>query len=258
MMKKLFPALLAGILILNLQAFAAGSQPVSVIGRGIPAQGPGPGAPTAQTAAAVPDGISLPEEAEVLITVESGKGEVSGTLKLYTKNAQSGDGTVWTEILSTTAMLGKNGLGKEKEGDNKTPLGVFKMNTPFGIKDALPGFPANYLKVGKNHYWCGDSDSELYNRMADASGSVSFSKSESEHLTDYAGYYDYCIDTGYNPEGTPHKGSALFLHCVVRGQTTHGCIAIPEADMIETLKHYREGRTYIAIYDRENLSSILK
>ena len=58
--------------------------------------------------------------------------------------------------------------------------------------------------------------------------------------------YHYCIDTGYNPEGTPYKGSALFLHCSA-GKNTGGCIAIPEAAMTEILRHYQEGSTYILL-----------
>ena len=259
MKKVLFTALIVSALCFSMQAFAAAPAQTSVITNGImpkgPGIGPGPGAPQAS----IPEAVNVPETAKVLVTVESGMGETSGMLKLFTKTGtQQAGASLWTEVLSTKAMLGKNGLGKEKEGDNKTPMGVFKMNTPFGIKDALPGFPENYLKVNKNHYWCGDSASAAYNKLVDASAGVSFSRSASEHLIDYAGYYDYCIDSGYNPDGTPYKGSALFLHCAVGGQTTHGCIAIPEKDMIEVLKHYREGDTYIAVYDRADPTAVCR
>ena len=33
-------------------------------------------------------------------------------------------------------------------------------------------------------------------------------------------YYNYCIDTGYNVEGTPYKGSAIYLHCVVNNENS--------------------------------------
>ena len=60
---------------------------------------------------------------------------------------------------------------------------------------------------------------------------------------------------GYNPEGTPHKGSALFLHCSM-GINTGGCIAIPEEIMIEIMRSYREGHTYIAIGDQANMQAL--
>lgn len=197
--------------------------------------------------------IDVPEDAEVLVIVE-GSG-LDAAVSAYKKDTEGG---AW-ELLTLTSegKLGRKGLGKEVEGDEKTPMGIFKMNTPFGIKDALEGFPDNYIKVTPDLYWNGDSDSELYNRLVSTNTYDDFNKSKSEHLIDYAGYYNYCIDTGYNPEGTPHKGSALFLHCSM-GINTGGCIAIPEETMIQILREYKEGKTYIAIGDVTDMQKLYR
>ena len=43
----------------------------------------------------------------------------------------------------------------------------------------------------------------------------------------YAGYYDYAIDAGFNPNGIKNQGSALFLHCSGEfKEYTSGCVAI--------------------------------
>lgn len=166
--------------------------------------------------------------------------------------------TGWQLILSTPeGKLGRKGLGKQVEGDEKTPIGIFKMNTPFGISDALEGFPDNYLKVDSNYYWNGDSDSPLYNKLCNVTSYNDFNKAKSEHLINYGGYYNYCIDSGYNPEGTPHLGSAIFLHCSM-GENTGGCIAVPESCMIDIMKNYIEGKTYIAIGDVSDMSGLYK
>ena len=39
----------------------------------------------------------------------------------------------WEMIMTTPGFIGKNGLGKVKEGDNKTPVGSFKFDYAFGI-----------------------------------------------------------------------------------------------------------------------------
>ena len=104
-------------------------------------------------------------------------------------------------------------------------------------------------------YWNGDSASPLYNRLVSTDTYDDFSRSKSEHLIDYGGYYNYCIDMGYNPEGTPHRGSALFLHCSM-GINTGGCIAIPEDVMTEIMRTYREGKTYIAVGDKADMASL--
>ena len=50
----------------------------------------------------------------------------------------------WQQIMSTPGFIGKNGLGKEKEGDNKTPVGVFKFNYALGIAPD-PGCQIPYI-----------------------------------------------------------------------------------------------------------------
>ena len=192
------------------------------------------------------DKINIPADSQVLITLAGSSTLDTGELNVYTK----GDDGAWKTVYEgIRAKYGMNGLYKEKEGDSKTPVGVFKMNTPFGIADSVEGFPDNYIKVDPDMYWNGDSASDRYNKLVNAKEYTAFDRSASEHLINYSGYYDYCIDTGYNYEGTPYRGSAIFLHCVVNDEHTHGCIAIPKEYMTEIMKLYSEGNTYIAIYD---------
>lgn len=192
------------------------------------------------------DKINIPADSQALITLAGSSTLDTGELNVYTK----GDDGAWKTVYAgVRAKYGMNGLYKEKEGDSKTPVGVFKLNTPFGIADSVDGFPDNYIKVDSDMYWNGDSASDRYNKLVNAKEYTAFDRSASEHLINYSGYYDYCIDTGYNYEGTPYRGSAIFLHCVVNDEHTHGCIAIPKEYMTEIMKLYSEGNTYIAIYD---------
>ena len=192
------------------------------------------------------DKINIPADSQVLITLAGSRSSDTGELNVYTK----GDDGAWKTVYAgIRAKYGMNGLYKEKEGDSKTPVGVFKMNTPFGIADSAEGFPDNYIKVDPDMYWNGDSASDRYNKLVNVKEYTAFDRSASEHLINYSGYYDYCIDTGYNYEGTPYRGSAIFLHCVINDEHTHGCIAIPKEYMTEIMKLYSEGNTYIAIYD---------
>ena len=205
-----------------------------------------------------PDLVAVPDTARVLITLSAEKSSDSGVLNVYKKELGENNASAWRLQFSTPARLGKAGLYKEKEGDNKTPVGIFRMNTPFGRLDKLEGFPDNYIKVDKNYYWNGDSASPLYNKLVNIEAYQDFDKDKSEHIIDYGKYYNYCIDTGYNIEGTPYKGSAIYLHCVVNNENTHGCIAVPETDMISIMRLYDEGNTYIAIYDIADLAAMYK
>ncbi len=136
----------------------------------------------------------------------------------------------WQMIMTTPGIIGKNGLGKTKEGDSKTPVGVFHFNKAFGIKDN-PGTKLKYTKVDENIYWSGDTKYK-YNEMADIRDYPLLNKKDSEHIIDYPTYYDYCLNISYNEEGTPGKGSAIFMHCFGPHKPfSGGCVALPEAKM---------------------------
>ena len=68
----------------------------------------------------------------------------------------------WKEAFSCQAYVGKNGIDKEKEGDQKTPTGVFSFTKAFGIKDN-PGAKLPYIILNPHLYWC--EDEPWYNTM---------------------------------------------------------------------------------------------
>lgn len=204
------------------------------------------------------DKLDVPDSAQVLCILEGGRNTDSGTFTLVTRKKSSDGNSYWGKVLETPAKYGMNGLYKEQEGDAKTPVGVFRMNMPFGIKSAKEGFPDNYIQVDSTCYWNGDSNSDRYNQFVRTTEYNNFSKSKSERLVSYAGYYNYCINTGYNPDGTAHKGSAIFLHCMVDNNNTHGCIGIAESGMISVLRNYKEGSTYMAIFNSEAPSELYR
>lgn len=150
------------------------------------------------------------------------------------------DGGIWREILSCHAYIGKNGWGKTREGDMKTPCGVFTFTEAFGILPD-PGCMMGYTQVSETHYWVGDSNSQRYNKMVSVEDYASFSKEDSEHLIDYDSAYKYALNISYNIEGTPGKGSAIFLHCFTKNHFTAGCVAIPEDDMRMVIQHVKPG-----------------
>lgn len=166
----------------------------------------------------------LPEanETDSLIVVDITIGS-NAILTMHEKNAKG----VWEQTLDEAAFIGKNGPGKTKEGDLKTPLGTFGFNDALGINDD-PGCAYDYTKVNDTHYWVGDSNSDRYNTLVSTDEYTDFDKDESEHIVDYPNAYKYILNTTYNDERIPNKGSAIFLHCYREERTyTGGCISIP-------------------------------
>lgn len=158
-------------------------------------------------------------------------GGSSAHLTMYEKTTEG-----WTEILSCPAFIGENGMGKAREGDSKTPEGIFGLPIAFGIKDD-PGAKIPYAKVNENLYWCGDE--QYYNQLIDITEKPH--NCQGEHLIDYAPQYNYGMFIDYNKEGIYGEGSAIFLHCTGSKNHTAGCVAVSEPDMITILQHAEEG-----------------
>ena len=141
----------------------------------------------------------------------------------------------WKLVLETEAIIGENGIGKRKEGDGRSPIGVYRFTGAFGILDN-PGAKLDYTQVDESHYWVDDSDSNYYNKFIDVDKVIKDWKS-AEHICEFGESYHYVLSTSYNFEGIPGVGSAVFLHCSSEeAKSTAGCIAIPEVYMKELVK----------------------
>ena len=159
----------------------------------------------------------------------------------------------WKMLTSTPGFIGKEGLGKTKEGDLKTPVGTFGFNKAFGIADD-PGCAIPYTKVDNDTYWSGDNDVN-YNQMVSIKDFPKLNTEDSEHIVDYKYEYRYCLNISYNEDGTAGKGSAIFLHCFGdRKPRTGGCVAIPEEQMYYVMQHVSPD-CVVVIDSMENLGA---
>lgn len=187
--------------------------------------------------------MSISRQTTQAITVV-GNGGSYATLTLHTKR-----NGVWTETLSCSARVGKNGItGNKREGDGKTPRGIYSLGQAFGLA-GNPGTSRSWLQVNNNHYWVDDVNSSYYNRLVDAS-QTGIQWSSAEHLISYPTAYRYAIAVNYNTACTRGAGSAIFLHCST-GRATAGCISVSQNDMVRILKML-QGDTLIGIYQNKN------
>ncbi len=141
----------------------------------------------------------------------------------------------WKQILSTPGFVGKNGLcpdADHAEGCGQTPIGTYRFNKAFGIADD-PGCAIPYVKATEDTYWSGDPrDGMHYNEMVDIKDYPDLIMDDSEHIVDYVYQYQYCLNISFNEDGTPGRGSAIFLHCFGPEKPyTGGCVAVPEYTM---------------------------
>lgn len=151
-------------------------------------------------------------------------------------------------VFSTLAWIGSNGMGKTKEGDCKTPAGVYSLSRPFGRNDD-PGCQIPYVKLDDSWYWVEDGDSQYYNQMV-STNNVEMDWSEAEQLNTFGYSYNYSIAIDFNKDRVPGVGSAIFLHCT-HNSPTRGCVAIEEELMTTLLQRVKEGAV-IALYPDES------
>ena len=190
------------------------------------------------------------ETDQIVIVSSDNYSSYSAKFYFYIKNK---DGKR-DEIINCDAHIGKGGLGKEKEGDLKTPVGKYKFNCYFGIADN-PGTKLPYIKLTNSHWWNADSKTKEYNTMINTDEyGHNFDKNLSEHLIDHKMACEYGININYNEEGIPKKGSAIFLHCFTLNPFSFGCVAIPKENMKKVMTTVNEN-CVIIIDESKNIYS---
>jgi L,D-peptidoglycan transpeptidase YkuD (ErfK/YbiS/YcfS/YnhG family) len=128
--------------------------------------------------------------------------------------------------------IGKRGItSKKKEGDNKTPKGIYLFKSLFYRKDRISKINSVLKKkiIKKNMGWCDDTDSQYYNKLIKFPFDCS-----AEKLWLRQNIYDLVVVINYNLKPVmKNKGSAIFLHIAKRNyDPTKGCIAIKKKDLI--------------------------
>lgn len=169
------------------------------------------------------------------------------------KTSKQSEGTTyryekkWKRIVSCNAYVGKNGINKVRQGDRKTPVGIYNITMAFGRKKSPGTAGISYKKLNKYHYW--SVEKKTYNTFVDVR-KLGRKQISGEHLIDYNPWYNYSLALDYNKKCTYLKGSAIFLHCVGGGRTyTAGCIAVSEKNMKKIIKNTTK-HTKICIYKK--------
>jgi len=138
--------------------------------------------------------------------------------------------------LKYRCAIGKAGIKKkQKEGDNITPKGTFKITRVYYRSDKIKNISTSIkkIKINKNMGWCNDSKSPFYNREIKLPSKFSFEK-----LYRNDNLYDLLAVLNYNTNPVEkNKGSAIFIHIAKkRFKPTAGCIALRKKDLMSLMK----------------------
>jgi L,D-peptidoglycan transpeptidase YkuD (ErfK/YbiS/YcfS/YnhG family) len=136
--------------------------------------------------------------------------------------------------------IGKNGSTiNKKEGDKKTPKGIFNIENLYFRKDRKkkPLTSLNCIEIKNKMGWCNDVNfPKKYNKILKIEKKI---KHEKLKRKDYK--YDYLIAIKYNFERPiVGLGSCIFIHLTRNYKPTAGCVALKEKDFLIMLKLIRK------------------
>ena len=157
---------------------------------------------------------------------------IKENMTIFIKNKQ----TLQIDEFKFKCCIGKKGLTKnKKEGDKKTPKGIFKIENLYYRKDRIkkPTTLIKCIEIKKNMGWCDDVlFPKKYNRLVTINKKFKHEKLMRKDIK-----YDLLIPIKYNFEKPiVGLGSCIFIHITKNYKPTAGCIALKKKDFLIMLK----------------------
>jgi L,D-peptidoglycan transpeptidase YkuD (ErfK/YbiS/YcfS/YnhG family) len=191
---------------------------------------------------------------QLLLVVTPSWDTTSGTLRRYVR---SGSAAPWHRVgVVVPVVVGSSGLawGSEslgtpddphkREGDGRSPAGVFMLDSAFGFAPAssMSRVRLPYLPLAAGTECVDDTASVHYNSVVNRDRVLTVDWSSSEHMRRIAQYQvGVLVEYNTHPARKGH-GSCIFLHIWDGpGSSTAGCTAFPRAD-VESLLSWLDPR----------------
>jgi L,D-peptidoglycan transpeptidase YkuD (ErfK/YbiS/YcfS/YnhG family) len=173
------------------------------------------------------------ESAQALLITNNDS--LSVTAKIYVLEKVAGQWTALFEPIN--AVIGNKGFAppdKKREGDSRTPSGIFPLLITFGYDETLRT-KMPYRQVLPDDLWVDDINADDYNRLV---------RKEETHASSYEimrrsdNLYKYGIVIEYNTDPViKGRGSAIFLHIWADSNVaTGGCVAVSEENILRILE----------------------
>jgi|SRR5215208_4019654 len=194
----------------------------------------------------LPNRLETGSATQLVTVIARTRHSTQATLRLWSKR----DGCWKAAARRWTAWLGGNGTSPAKrEGDRRTPTGIFGfLPTMYGVA-ASPGTHFRYRRLVCGDWWVEDPASPYYNRFRHVRcGATPPFRTTGEDMSRSPTAYRHLAVIDYNGHPVvPSRGSGIFLH-VSRGRPTLGCVSLPPPQLVATLRWLRpRARPLIAI-----------
>ena len=183
---------------------------------------------------------------QLLVVTTENWSTPTGSLQRYEREDH-----VWKKVGKAIEIkLGRNGLGWgiglhkvpkdakiiKKEGDGKSPAGIFRLNQAFGYVPFDIDYPYEVYK--ETDHCVDDVNSKYYNKIVDST-KIQRDYESHERMKFPKDYYKYGVVVDHNgiTEGAKSKrgsGSCIFIH--IKSVPTAGCTVMNESQIKEVLR----------------------
>jgi len=187
---------------------------------------------------------------QILVVTTQDWDGIAGTLQVYERpQARKKWKTTGAPI---SVVVGKKGLGwgagvasareagrraasgpVKKEGDGKSPAGIFRLSTAFGYAaQEQSGWKMPYMSITPSVECVDDARSKFYNHVLDRA-TVAPDWNSSEQMLRPDGLYRWGLVVDHNTKPvTAGAGSCIFLHIWMgNGEGTTGCTAMAQEQL---------------------------
>ena len=138
---------------------------------------------------------------------------------------------VFPAFTGSIGEMGFAAIDEKKEGDGKSPTGIFPLGMAFGydpsVETKMP-----YRQATDDDFWVDDVNSEDYNKWV--KGEPNAASWEKMKRDDDQYKYGVVIEYNMHPI-VKGKGSAIFLHVWKSGDSTLGCVSMSEEMILSIL-----------------------
>ena len=181
---------------------------------------------------------------QLVLVVTPGWDTTAGTMRRYVRSSPSAQ---WRRVGSAVpVVVGASGLAwgadslgaagdpHKREGDGRSPAGVFPLDSAFGFAPAatMSWVRLPYVPLVAGTECVDDTSSTYYNTVVDRDRVPRVDWASAEHMRRIA-QYQVGVMVGYNTQPIRKgRGSCIILHIWNGpGSSTAGCTAFPRADV---------------------------
>ncbi|MFK8102956.1 MAG: L,D-transpeptidase [Saprospiraceae bacterium] len=125
---------------------------------------------------------------------------------------------------------------RKKEGDGKSPAGIFSFGVAFGYAAEMPNLKMPYVPITERIQCIEDSESKYYNRIVDNT-QLTKDWQTADFMQRKDDLYEFGVFVNHNVTAQKEGGSCIFLHLWRGfGKPTAGCTAMEKENMLRLLQ----------------------